>query len=328
MVEFFFTPLSHEEFVLVQPEFLFLTLADHPSLTLGELLLNIIYTHEIMDVPGIGVFVQIHGWAMGTNTAPVWTTLVLRMYEKRKPAPHHMCMSRFIDDGIVLHYATDLDDLVRHLHSVYPPKLAYQFEFLNRSSWVHFMECMILWLPPLRTSIYFKATHSCSYIPWSGNTPRHTKEAWLKAECVRYLRVCSHQNFYNVCVARLRGAITRLNCPKSVAYHFQIPWQARSRYLPHGMGPKQEVGGRVLKRDTIHVFRAPYHMSIGLRWPRMMRRLQCSLPMFQNLQLFTVLRTTPNLGKAMLKLVKADMQAHGTKGARARTARDHRIYAQ
>ena len=125
MVEMFFTPLSHEDFVSVQPEFLFLTLAYHPSLTLGELLLHIIYTHVIMDVPGIGVFVQNHGWAMGTNAAPVWATLVLRMYEKRKPLPDHMCMSRFIDDGIVLHYATDPDDLVKHLHSVYPQKLAF-----------------------------------------------------------------------------------------------------------------------------------------------------------------------------------------------------------
>ena len=45
----------------------------------------------------------------------------------------------------------------------------------------------------------------------------------------------------------------------------------------------------------------------------MMRRLQCSLPMFQNLQLFTVLRTTPNLRKQCLNWLKQTCRHTGQK---------------
>ena len=89
--------------------------------------------------------------------------------------------------------------------------------YFNKKKMHSFMDCLIPSLQPLRTTVYFKPTHSCSYIPWGRNTPTHTKTGWLRAECIRYLWLCSSEITYGRCVARLRGAIKRLNYPKSAA---------------------------------------------------------------------------------------------------------------
>ena len=41
---------------------------------------------------------------MGTNLTPVWATLLLSMCEYELVLPARVSLSRFIDDGILLHY--------------------------------------------------------------------------------------------------------------------------------------------------------------------------------------------------------------------------------
>ena len=110
---------------------------------------------------------------MGTSAAPVWAILALHAFEKQLPLPLHMCMSHFIDDGFVLHFDEDEEELVTKLHAMYPVDLKVEFEKLNTTAWIPYMDCMIVSLEPQGTTIHYKKTHSCSHMLWGSNTSRH-----------------------------------------------------------------------------------------------------------------------------------------------------------
>ena len=88
----------------------------------GEFLLHVIFTHCVFETRGLGVYVQLSGWAMGTNAAPTWANLVLRFYESRVPSPSSHVITRFIDDGLVLHHPNvTREQLLHDIQSFYPP---------------------------------------------------------------------------------------------------------------------------------------------------------------------------------------------------------------
>ena len=216
--------MERDQFESVKVDFPFLHMEHHEQLTLGEFLLHVIYRNISMETLGVGVFAQTHGFTMGTSAAPVWAILALRAFEKQLPLSLHMCMSHFIDDGFVLHFDEDEEELVTKLHAMYPVDLKVEFEKLNTTAWIPYMDCMSVSLEPRCTTIHYKKTHSCSHMLWGSNTPRHIRMGWLHAECVQYLRICSRSSYHDACVARQRGAIRRLNYPISVADSFKIPW--------------------------------------------------------------------------------------------------------
>ena len=72
-----FTPTSNEEFTMYNPPFPFSTLEYWPVLTIGEFLLHIVFAHCGFETPGLGVYVQLSGWVMGTNAVSTWANLVL-----------------------------------------------------------------------------------------------------------------------------------------------------------------------------------------------------------------------------------------------------------
>ena len=105
LIHMLFTPMSNEEFNVYNALFPFLILMHSPVLTIGEFLVHIVFTHCVFEAPGLGVYVQSSGWAMGTNAVPTWANLVLRFYECRVSCPPSHVMCCFIDDGFVLHHA-------------------------------------------------------------------------------------------------------------------------------------------------------------------------------------------------------------------------------
>ena len=70
---------------------------------LVKFLFNVVFRHCIFFNEGIGVFLQLVGFAMGTNYAPVWAQLILRMFELRKPLPKLLLLFRFINDDLLFH---------------------------------------------------------------------------------------------------------------------------------------------------------------------------------------------------------------------------------
>ena len=261
-----------------------------PELTIGELLLNVVYTHCIFENPGVGIFQQLTGWAMGTNAAPTWSTLVLRFYERRKVHLHQSIkLMRFIDDGLMFHPKNMEPSLDSLLKSIYPPNLT--FDTLQRGVVAHvpFLDVLFITLHPLRHSVYWKPTHSALYIPWHSNTPRSVKEGWVRGECIRFLRLCSHESYYKISWERLRGAIIRWGYPPSLTTKPTFSLNDKPKYI----NPKAHAK----KGSRIHAFRAPHHSAIPISFSRVVRGFVNNLSFLPDVQLFPTLQPPPNLGK-------------------------------
>ena len=122
LLRFLFSQLGKEVWDEHCIHFPFLTIEYEDSLTVGEFLLNVTYTHCIFENPGVGYFRQCLGWAMGTNATPMWSTLVLRYYERLiLPLYPSLKLMSFIDDGLLFHpkFSTSSIDLI--LRTMYPP---------------------------------------------------------------------------------------------------------------------------------------------------------------------------------------------------------------
>ena len=96
------------------------------SMFLGKFLMNVVFHHCNLLNEGIGVFLQLVGFAMGTNRAPAWAPLVLRMYELQNPLPPHLHLFRYIDDGLLLQpISVSVANIQDKLKQVYPPHLPF-----------------------------------------------------------------------------------------------------------------------------------------------------------------------------------------------------------
>ena len=182
-----------EEFDSLKAHFPFFSLHHSPDSTAGERLLNDVFFHTVFETPGSGISLQWIGFPVGTNCAPTWTNLVLRFYERMHNVVGMMLFC-FIDDGLVLHHPQeDEKAFLVKLQAPYLAHLRVGMECFYRQCSIPFMDLLIVRLQPLKTSVDFEPTHTCSYIPWNSNTPRHVKQGWIVAECIRFLRICSHE---------------------------------------------------------------------------------------------------------------------------------------
>ena len=298
LVAAFFSEMNRNELAELQKVFCFMHLSSDDCTDLGLVLLNIVYTHVYFECPCARVYRQCIGLAMGTNMAPIWATLVLRMCEHNAELNKNICLSRFIDDGVILHRIEQFGALKIRLSAIYPQNLKFTFEVVSQQRYIPFMDFLIISLAPVQTSVYWKKTHSCSYIPWGSNTPRHVRTGWPRGESIRYLRLCSHQVFYTMCIQRLQGAIRRLGYPQQVVSEFPLPWESKPKFAQlraqnHKLD--DEVGG--LGPKKVHIRRVPFHCSVNLAWSKVVHRLQNKLHFVHNTKLFTVLIPSPNLGK-------------------------------
>ena len=289
-------PLTAELYTNFSRMFPFCTLQYHPALSLGEFVFHIIFTHVLFRVPGLGLYMQLIGFPMGTNCAAQWANAILRMYERLSPPPVHwpyLYVLRFIDDDMCIHPpAITVAELTFYFKSVYPTHLSFEWLYHSAQGGVEFLDVRIIRLRRLISTVYFKPTHTCCYIPWSSNHPRSTKMSWIKAEIIRFLRICSHQIYFQHCTSFLVGALKRLGYPAYAFDPLPISWQRRSRYLERTMN---------LQRDIIHVVRIPHHSAIPIAWSALVRTVQNHMkPLLPQLRLYAILKPSLNIRKIML----------------------------
>ena len=170
----------------------------------------------------------------------------------------------------------------------YPPHLKVEFEAFSRMTSIPYVDLLIVKVKPLETSVYFKPTHTCSYIPWGSNTPRHVKLGWVTGECIRFLRLCSHEHYFNACWSRLQGALMCLGYPKHAWCKAPRQWSDKRRYV-HDRGKVNEI-------EIVHVVRVPLHSSMPIPWAAMFSRIHYKLlPSIPSLQVRVNLQSSPNL---------------------------------
>ena len=126
------------------------------------------------------------------------------------------------------------------MQQLYPTHLKVDFEVFNRMTNIPFMDFLIVKVKPLETGVFFKPTHTCSYIPWGSNTLRHVKLGWITGECIRFLRFRSHEHYFNACWARLQGALMRLGYPKHAWRIAPRQWSDEPRCV-HDRGKVSEI---------------------------------------------------------------------------------------
>ena len=156
--------------------------------TIGVALLHFVYMHTVFLSPGLGVYRQAQGWRMGTNAALPWAQLTLRSYRHEGRLWSDCLLFRFLDDGIILHRSSHT--LVKqHLDVIHPSNPPWSFEVTDRLSDIHLLDVHMVALCRLKTSLFWKPTHTCSYIRWDVNVPEHIRIAWVRGVFVRYIRI-------------------------------------------------------------------------------------------------------------------------------------------
>ena len=168
----------------------------------------------------------------------------------------------------------------------YPSHLRVGIEHFNKETNIPFMDLLIVRLHPLKTSVYFKPTHTCSYIPWNSNTPRHVKVGWITAECIRFLRLCSHEEYFWMCWRRLKSALVRFRYPHHVYAKPPRMWADRDHYLK----PKART------TEVVHVVRVPFHASMPIPWTALFTPIRSKFKKaIPDLQVRVTLKPSPNL---------------------------------
>ena len=142
-----FAKMPWDQFVEMKTSFPYMNVDYQEHMYLGKLLMNVVFTHCIFLNEGVAIFLQLIGFAMGTNCAPSWAQLVLRAYGRRSPLPRDILLSRYIDDGFAVHpLSLSVQDLNTHLCRVYPRHLTFTFvdkaspcgiAFLDTYGWYH-----------------------------------------------------------------------------------------------------------------------------------------------------------------------------------------------
>ena len=332
MISCFFGDLD-QDFVSSQLEYFpYMNNEPDDSMFLGKFLMNVVFHHCIFLNEGIGVFLQLVGFAMGTNCAPAWAQLVLRMYELQNPLPPHLHLFRYIDDGLLLHpISVSVANIQDKLKQVYPPHSPSSFCVNAAHGNVPFLDVLVVSVTPLRTSVYWKASHSCAYLPWRSNLPRHIKCTWIRGGCIRYLRICSEQSFFRVCRLRLVTALSFLDYPEAVIRSNLLPWEDRDRVLiPRrqrvtnqilpGSSPslsqcEQSVdgvehgGGGWVGIPCVHVLRAWHHSAVPVSWPRVVHCLSRRLPFLKHsAKLYAILRPLTSVKRFFRTAARAALQ--------------------
>ena len=232
---------------------------------------------------------------MGTNAAPPWAQLTLRSYEHAGRLPSHCLLFRFWDDGLILHSSSHTV-VKQHLDVIYPPNLPWPLLETDRVSDIHFFDLHIVALCPLKTSVFWKPTHRCSYIRWDANVPRHIRIAWVRREFIPYIRISSSCSFYRLCCQRLIRALLFLNHPKHVIQAQAIDWNDRHKYTTlrgdsaAGGGGRDAVDSPIVSLTQaeqnphstigpiVHVLRVVHHSALPLRWSGVVHGLKSKLP--------------------------------------------------
>ena len=152
-------------------------------------------------------------------------------------------LSRYLDDGLVLHPWGEGEALKTHLRGVYPAALPFEFERFEGTSNVVFLDICSVSIVPLRRRVQLESDALLFVCPPGANVPRHIRIAWVRAEFIRYIRIHAvhtnssgtyafpHTNtFYFAASQRLIEALHWLSSPKHVIESLWIPWGCRRKH--------------------------------------------------------------------------------------------------
>ena len=200
---------------------------------------------------------------------------------------------RFIDDGLCVFPISITQQIKPLLYSMYLEHLSFEFECDTRSENIVLLDIRIIRLQKLISTVYFKPTHTCCYIPWTSNHPKSIKLGWIKGEMIRFLRICSHVQYFHICISYLTGALKRLGYPASAYTPLPVTWHDRDRYMKRCERPQPQ--------DIVHIIRAPHHSAFPISFSSIIGTVQSGMrSILPRLRLYVTLSPAMSLRNVFL----------------------------
>ena len=298
-------PMNGAHFHFLACTLPFVTISHDAGLSLGEFLLYLVFTTNLFVAPAVGIYRQVSGFAMGARCAPPWGNLILRAFVLKACASFPSATLQFIADVLLVHDASSTPHVLSWLHKVYPSHLTFDVLALGSPGGVPFMDLFVLSLSPLRHCAFFKATHAAAYIPWCSDHPQKYRTSWIKGECARFLRLCSHHFYFRLCLRRLTLACARLGYPTHTFSPLPLNGEHKNRYAC-----------RKCRHTTgvFHAFRSFYSRSLPISWSALVGRLKSNLSTpIPGLKLFHTPKPSLSLGRRWHKLMLRSLNAFSKK---------------
>ena len=181
----------------------------------------------------------------------------------------------------------------------------FTLEVTQASGRVPFLDIYLISLRLLHSAVYWKPTHGAAYVPWLANQPRHVRVGWIKAESIRYARICSHPGYFELACEHLQWATRRLQYPKDIVCAHVVDSQDRWRWMKRvnrtfqdapSLSQAEGVGGRE-ENPRVHVLHCKHHGVVAIGWARVLHCLKQHLSFLRNCKLFAILQPPANVSK-------------------------------
>src|SRR3984885_9104393 len=161
---------------------------------------------------------QVSGVAMGTKMGPSYADLFMAWLEVDlflgTPLSPHI-YRRFRDDIFILtrHTQDQIMPFLESMNSMHP-NIKIEFQIGNELS---FLDTLVkVSTNNLQTSIYYKPTDSHSYLLYTSNHPRSTKDAIPYSQFLRLRRICSDDQDFRAQCATMRQFMLGKLYPETV----------------------------------------------------------------------------------------------------------------
>jgi len=199
-----------------------------------ELLLQLLYitlTHNDFTFAG-KLFLQILGVAMGRSYAPSTAdAYMIEFDEKAQQGIYTLTLySRFLDDIFALFHGTmqQVKQLENYLNTLIPDihiTLTASTETTNFLDVTIYKQYNHDGTCTLQTRTYFKPTHTHQLLHASSYHPRHTFNAILKSQFIRFKRLSSTRDDYNLAAHTLTNTLrTRGYSRRLIRYIQEDVW--------------------------------------------------------------------------------------------------------
>ena len=167
----------------------------HVSTVLDTLLL-LVLALNVFVAPGGKVYSQTSGIAMGLGVAPILADLALAYLEHLNSRVFRKYLvARYLDDVLIISNVDDIDK--KAVTAAYSP---LSISWAAGSS---FLDLRIEFNPGLEIGVFFKEANRAAYLPFKSNHPLPQKLSWLRGEVIRYIRICSTGENFDLAKARL-----------------------------------------------------------------------------------------------------------------------------
>ena len=249
---------------------------------------------------------QKNGMAMGTNMAVVIANIFLselldkQIFTELPIFSKHLKMfRRYIDDCISIWTGpvNVIPTFIKALEFIAKPlKFTYQID----PEKISFLDIELFWYNGnLATKVFQKKLNRYLYIPYTSNHPRGTKSGFIKAELIRYARLCSNEEDFEEIKSSFFYRLQQRKYPNEFIQNVfnTVKYENRKVFLQEKTAVNTEIialkvhfSPRVSKMRLAHIIQV-YKSQIFDKFPGY----------FKNTRFLQANKAQPNIGSMLIK---------------------------